>query len=105
MRKRIAAGDSDSAEFLLHACRQAQGARDQRAQRQCAQDGWRIQGVARPGLRLLFDQTLAACQADKKRRQELSDRAAVDDQPLMYHGRGRPEQIDAAAEPPTLAWT
>jgi hypothetical protein len=29
----------------------------------------------------------------------------VDDQPLMYHGRGRPEQIDAAAEPPTLAWT
>jgi hypothetical protein len=30
----------------------------------------------------LLDQALAACQENPQRRQELSDRAAVDDQPL-----------------------
>ena len=51
--------------------------------RQRAQDGRRIQGLARAGLRLLLDQAFAAGEEDQKRRQELSDRAAVDDQPLI----------------------
>ena len=63
---------------------QAQGPCHQRAQRQRAQDRRRIQGLARPGLRLLLDaRTVAAGEENKKRRQELSDRAAVDDQPLI----------------------
>ena len=52
----IAARDPDRAEFLLHAVRQAQGARHQRAQRQRAEDARSIQGLARSGLRLLLGQ-------------------------------------------------
>ena len=36
-----------------------------------------------PGMWLLFDQAVAADQADEKRRKKLSHCAAVDDQPLM----------------------
>src|SRR5713226_5306596 len=82
MRVRSPARDPDRAEFLLHAVRQAQGPRHQRKKRQRAEDRRRIQGVAWPGLRLLLDQSVAARQADQKRREEFSDRAPVDDQPL-----------------------
>ena len=43
----------------------------------------RIQGLARPRLRLLFEQEAgAAGDQDEERRQGLSDRASMDDQPL-----------------------
>jgi len=38
--------------------------------------------TARAALRLPFDQAVAARQANQERRQELSNRAALDDQPL-----------------------
>jgi hypothetical protein len=84
MRKRLATRDLKGAEFLLHAGGTAEGARHQRAQRERTQDAWRVQGLTRSRLRLLFDQTVAACQENQKRRQELSDCAAMDDQPLMH---------------------
>jgi hypothetical protein len=84
MRKRLAARDPKGAEFLLHAGGTTEGARYQRAQCQCTQNAWRVQGLARSRLWLLFDQTVAACQENQKRRQELSDCAAMDDQPLMH---------------------
>src|ERR1700730_17553585 len=83
MRRRITARDPDRAELLLYALGQAQGPRYQRAQRQRAQDRRPIQGVAWTRLRLLFNQALTACQENPQRRQELSDRTAMDDQPLM----------------------
>jgi len=83
MRKPFTARYSDGAEFLLHAIGQAQSARHQRAQRQRAQNTRRVQGLAWSGLRLLFDQTVAARQEDEKRCQKLSDRTSLDDQPLM----------------------
>src|SRR5438045_791751 len=83
MRNGIAARDPDGAGVLLHALRQAQSARHQRAQFQRAEDARRIQGLARSRLRLLLEQEAgSASEADAQRRQELSDRAAMDDQPL-----------------------
>ena len=52
---RIAARDPDRAGVLLHAVGQAESHRHQRAQRPRAEDAWRIQGLARPRLRLLFE--------------------------------------------------
>ena len=89
MRKSSAARDPDGAEFLLHAVRQAQGTRYQRAQRQRPKDRRRIQGVAWTGLRLLLDQAFTPCQAVQERREKLSDRASVDDQPLMPDLEGK----------------
>ncbi len=57
--------------------------------RQRAQDHRRIQGLTRPGLRLLLDQAFAPRQEDQKRCEKLSDRASLDDQPLMPHGHDR----------------
>ena len=57
---RIAARDPHRAGVLLHAVRQAESARHQRTQRQRAEDAWRIQGLARSGLRLLFEQETGA---------------------------------------------
>ena len=42
----------------------------------------RVQGLARARLRLLFDQAITVGAEDQKRRQELPDRAPLDDQPL-----------------------
>jgi hypothetical protein len=83
MPGRIAAGDSDGAELFVHAVGQTQGPRRQRALSQRAQDRRRIQGVARPGLWLLLDQAFADRQASPEWCEEFSDRASLDDQPLM----------------------
>jgi hypothetical protein len=96
MRGRSAACDFDGTEFLLHAVGQAKGPHHQRAQRQRAEQRRRIQGVACTRLRLLFDQAFAPGQADQKRRQEFSDRAAVDDQPLIPRA---PPRISALVQP------
>src|SRR5437588_1242248 len=82
MRAFFAARDPDRTEFLLHAIGQAQGACHQRTQRQCAEDAWRIQGLAQSELRLLLGQAVAVDEKDEEWRQELSDRATLDDQPL-----------------------
>ena len=84
MRRRFAAGDPDRAGVLLHALRQAESPCYQRAQRQRAQIPRRVQGLARSGLRLLFDEKAGASgEANDERRQEFSNGAALDDQPLM----------------------
>jgi hypothetical protein len=82
LRSLVATRDPDRTAFRLHAGRQAEGACGQRAQRACAKDACRIQGLARTGLLLLLDQTRAAGEEDEEWREELSDGAAVDDQPL-----------------------
>src|SRR5258707_13169868 len=85
VRDRIAARHPDRAGVLLYALRQAQGRRHQRTQLERAEDAGRVQGFARSGLRLLlYQETVAAAEADPQRRQELSDRAALDDQPLTH---------------------
>jgi hypothetical protein len=83
MRRPIAARDSDSAEFLLHARGETQSPCHQREIGACAEDRRRVQGITRAGMWLLFDQTFAACQENQKWLEKLSDRAALDDQPLM----------------------
>src|SRR4051812_24393566 len=84
MRKRFAARDPDRASVLLHALRPAESPRHKRAERQRAQVLWRVQGLARSGLRLLLDQEASAFGAENEERcQEFSNGAALDDQPLM----------------------
>src|SRR3954469_17895976 len=85
LRDGIAARDPDRAGILLHAVGQAQSHRHQRAQRPRAEDISRIQGRAWSWLRLLLDRKEEAGPADdqdQKRRQGLSDRTSMDDQPL-----------------------
>jgi hypothetical protein len=84
MRKRFAARDFEGAEFLLHAGGTAEGARHQRAQLERAQNARSVQGLARSRLWLLLDQAFSPREENQKRRQELSDCAAMDDQPLMH---------------------
>jgi hypothetical protein len=83
VRSFLAARHFEGAELPLHADGTTQGPRHQRAQRQRTQDAWRVQSFARSGLWVLFDQALAPCEENQKRREKLSDRTSLDDQPLM----------------------
>ena len=81
---RIAARDPDRAGVLLHAVGQAQSHATNERSAHAPKTLGRIQGLARPRLRLLFDgkKAGAAGDQDQERRQGLSDRASLDDQPL-----------------------
>ena len=76
------AGFSDGAVLLNSIDTVAEGARDQRAQRQFAPHAILAQGIARRRVRMLFRSYITSGQHRKKGIEELSQQPTVDDLPL-----------------------